>query len=46
MTEDAKQHGIGWVNERTMQTSVDWVAEAFKVEKPPLASLYTNEFLK
>ena len=46
MTEDAKQHGIGWVNERTMQTSVDWVAEAFKVEKPPVASLYTNEFLK
>jgi hypothetical protein len=25
---------------------VDWVAEAFKVEKPPVASLYTNEFLK
>ena len=46
LTEDAKQHGIGWMNEKTMQTSVDWVAEAFKVEKPPLASLYTNEDLK
>ncbi len=46
LTEDAKKQGIGWINERTMQTSVDWVAEAFKVDKPPVASLYTNEFLK
>lgn len=46
LTEDARKHGIGWVNEKTMQTSVDWVAEAFKVEKPPVAALYTNEFLK
>ncbi len=46
MTDDAKKMGIGWTNEKTMQTSVDAVAEVFKVEKPPLASLYTNEFLK
>lgn len=46
MTEDTNQHGIGWINEKTMQTTVDRVAEVFKVEKPPLGSLYTNEFLK
>ncbi len=46
MTEDARRHGIGWINEKMMQTSVDAVAEVFKVEKPPLASLFTNEFLK
>ena len=46
MTEDATKMGIGWINEKTMQTSVDAVAEVFKVEKSPLASLYTNEFLK
>jgi NitT/TauT family transport system substrate-binding protein len=46
ITEETKRVGIGWFNEKTLQTSVDWVAEVFKVEKPPLASLYTNEFLK
>lgn len=46
ITEETRRHGIGWFNEKTLQTSVDWVAEVFKVEKPPLASLYTNEFLK
>ncbi len=46
LTEETKRHGIGRFNEKTLQTSVDWVAEVFKVEKPPLASLYTNEFLK
>ncbi len=46
ITEETKRHGIGWFNEKTLQTSVDWVAEVFKVEKPPLASIYTKEFLK
>ena len=46
LTEDAKQHGLGWMNEKTMQATVDAVAEVFKVERPPLASVYTNEFLK
>ena len=46
MTDDAKKMGIGWTNEKTMQTSVDLVAEVFKVGKPPAASLYTYEFLK
>ena len=46
LTEGTKRHGIGWFNEKMLQNSVDWVAEVFKVEKPPVASLYTNEFLK
>lgn len=46
MSEDAKMHGIGWINEKTMQASIDLVGEAFKVEKPPVSSMYTNEFLK
>jgi len=46
LTDDAKKHGLGWMNEKTMQATVDAVAEVFKVDKPALASLYTNEFLK
>jgi NitT/TauT family transport system substrate-binding protein len=46
LTEDARRMGIGWINEKTMQTSVEAVADAFKVGKPSLGSLYTNEFLK
>ena len=46
LTEETKRLGIGWFNEKTLQMTVDSVAEVFKVEKPPLASLYTNEFLK
>lgn len=46
LTEETKRQGIGWFNEKMLQTTVDWVAEVFKVEKPPLAFLYTNEFLK
>ena len=46
LTEDAKKNGLGWMNEKVMQATVDAVAEVFKVEKPPLPTLYTNEFLK
>jgi hypothetical protein len=46
LTDEAKKNGIGWTNEKTMQVSVEAVAEVFKVEKPPLASIYTNDFLK
>lgn len=43
---DARQKGIGWINEATMQATVNAVAEVFRVEKPPAASLYTNDFIR
>ena len=46
MTEDAKRHGIGWIDQATMQATVDAVADVFKVEKPPVAELYTNDFIR
>ncbi len=47
LTADAKSNGIGWVNEKTMQSSIDAVTEAFKLEVKVLPSqVYTNEFLK
>lgn len=33
LTADAKANGIGWVNERTMQSTIDAVTEAFKLER-------------
>jgi NitT/TauT family transport system substrate-binding protein len=44
-SEDAKQHGIGWINDKTMQMTIDAVAEVFGIEKPSPSSVYTNEFL-
>ena len=46
MTEDAKRHGIGWIDQATMQATVDAVADVFKVEKPPVAELYSNDFIR
>jgi NitT/TauT family transport system substrate-binding protein len=46
LSEDAKQHGIGWINEKTMQMTVDAVAAVFQIEKPVLSSTYSNDFLK
>ena len=46
MTEDAKRQGIGWIDRATMQATVDAVADVFKVEKPPVAELYSNDFIR
>lgn len=46
MSEHARRRGLGWIDEATMQATVDAVAEVFKVEKPPVGSLYTNAFIR
>lgn len=45
-SEHARNNGLGWIDEATMQATVDAVAEVFKVEKPPVASLYSNAFIR
>ena len=46
MTDDAKRHGIGWIDRATMQATADAVADVFKVEKPPVGELYSNDFIQ
>ena len=45
MTDHAKRNGIGWIDQATMQKTADAVRSVFKVEKPPVADLYSNDFI-
>jgi NitT/TauT family transport system substrate-binding protein len=46
MSDEARQNGLGWIGDQTMQKTVDAVTEVFRVERPSVSSLYTNDFLK
>ncbi|MBI3078018.1 MAG: ABC transporter substrate-binding protein [Deltaproteobacteria bacterium] len=46
LSEEARQHGIGYISPERMQITRDIIAQAYNVKTEiPLEDLYTNEFL-
>ncbi len=47
LTPDAKTHGIGWIDEKKMQSSIDMVTDVFNLDrKPAPTEVFTNEFVR